>query len=352
MIVVYTVKDLGEWLIEGKDNGLSDEAISKVRAWAFVNNPNADPHSPAVAVLLDDDKIKGYAAVFPERFAGFLEKIYWGSTFFVDVSMRGRGCGIELLSTLQQELDGVYATTQTPGSSSAIFKKLGAAETWFTEYWIKLQRWNPGRGKHGLMKQFGNQIHASAIQCSRRIEKWCDSFRFHIEYCSFIDDEAYSFMKDNKRSDVFLRSKDMLNWMLAYPFLANVMLPHRIQSTKNYFSCYKRDFEQFAVKVFDESDRLVGFYIFKYETGEINLLYLYYLPESKDMVMASFYEHLLAKGCVRFRTTSGELVSFIKRHALPVLGITESRLNLCAPASFIVPQEATIQGGDGDMFVI
>ncbi len=352
MIVVYTVKDLGEWLIEGKDNGLSDEVISKARAWAFVNNPSADPHSPAVAVLLVDNEIKGYAAVFPERFEGFLEKVYWGSTFFVDASIRGRGCGIELLSTLQQALDGVYATTQTPASSSAIFKKLGAEETWIPEYWIKLQRWNPRRGKHGLMKQFGNQIHASAIRLSHRIEKWCDSFSFHLEYCGFVDEETYSFIKDNKRFDMLLRSKDMLNWMLAYPFLVNVMLPNRMKSSKNFFSCYKRDFEQCAVKVFDEGNRLVGFYIFKCETGEINLLYLYYLPEAEDMVMASFYEHLLKKRCVRLRTTNGELVSFMKRHALPVLGITESRLNLCAPKVFSVPRGATIQGGDGDMFVI
>lgn len=352
MIRIYSIQDLADWLVEGKNNGLSEMVISKPRAWAFVNNPCASPTTPAVAVLFEDDETKGYAAVFPERFEGVEPTIYWGSTYFVDESMRGKGCGVKILSELQNSLDGVYATTQTPVSSSAIFKKLGAQETWFPEYWIKLQKWNPNRGKRSLLKQCGNQLYASAVQHSKRIEKWCHSFRFRLEYCSFIDEETYAFIKDNKCNDLMLRSREMLNWMLAYPFLVNAVLPHRIQSPNNYFSCYKQDFEQYAVKVLDESNRLVGFYIFKYDAGEVNLLYLYYLPESENVVMASFFEHLMKMGSVRLRTTSGELVLFIKRNALPVLGIASSRLNFCAPATIGVPQGATIQGGDGDMFVI
>ena len=65
MIVVYTIKDLREWLIENKENGLSDKVISKTRAWAFVNNPCTSPTTPAIAVLFENDEMKGYAAVLP-----------------------------------------------------------------------------------------------------------------------------------------------------------------------------------------------------------------------------------------------------------------------------------------------
>jgi len=352
MIRIYSIQDVVDWLVDEKDNGLSAMIISKPRAWAFVNNPCANPTAPAVAVLFEDDEMKGYAAVFPERFEGVEPTIYWGSTYFVDESMRGKGCGVKILSELQNSLDGVYATMQTPVSSSAIFKKLGAQETWFPEYWIKLQKWNPKRGKHGLIKLFGNEFYSTFIQHSRRIGRWCDSFHYCLEYCGFVDDETYSFIKDNKRNDLMLRSKEMLNWMLAYPFLVNSALSHRLLPSKNYFSCNKQDFRQYAVKVFDEKGRLTGFYIFKCDSGEVNLLYLYYLPESEDMVMASFYEHLMKMGAIRLRTTSGELVAFIKRRALPILDIFESQLNFCAPATIGVPQGATIQGGDGDMFVI
>ena len=352
MIRVYTIQDLVDWLVDGKNNGLSEMVISKPRAWAFVNNPCASPTTPAVAVLFENNEMKGYAAVFPERFEGVGSTIYWGSTFFVDESMRGKGCGVQILSELQNSLDGVYATTQTPVSSSAIFKKLGAEETWFPEYWIKLQKWNPNRGKRSLLKQCGNQLYASAVQHSKRIEKWCHTFHYRLGYCSFIEEETYAFIKNNRRNDLMLRSREMLNWMLAYPFLVNVVLPHRIPSSKNFFSCYKQDFEQYAVRVLDESNRLVGFYIFKCDAREVNLLYLYYSPESEDGVMASFYEHLMKMGSVRLRTTSGEFVSFMKRNALPFLDITQSRLNFCAPSSFAVPKGVTMQGGDGDMFVI
>ena len=350
--MVFYVKDLADWLVDGKNNGLSEMVISKPRAWAFVKNPCASPTTPAVAVLFENDETKGYAAVFPERFEGVDSTIYWGSTYFVDESMRGKGCGVKILSELQNSLDGVYATTQTPVSSSAIFKKLGAEETWFPEYWIKLQKWNPNRGKRSLLKQCGNQLYASAIQHSRRIEKWCHTFHYRLEYCVFIDEETYAFIKDNRLNDLLLRSREMLNWMLTYPFLVNVVLSHRIYPSKNFFSCYKQGLGQYAVKVLNESNRLVGFYIFKCDAGEVNLLYLYYLPESEDMVMASFYEHLLKMGAIRLRTTSGELVAFIERHALPMLDISESRLNFCTSATIGVPQGATIQGGDGDMFVI
>lgn len=352
MIRIYSIQDLKHWLIDGNEDGLSEAIISRPRAWAFVNNPCADLTSPAVAVLFDDNEMKGYAAVFPESIAGFSEKVYWGSTYFVDESMRGKGCGVKILSELQNSLDGIYATTQTPVSSSAIFKKLGAEETWFPEYWIKLQKRNPKRGKHGLLKQLGNQLYSSSIQRSRRIGKWCDSFHYRLEYCSFIDDETYAFIKDNKRSDLMLRSKDMLNWMLIYPFLRSVVLPEKTFPNKNYFSCYKSDLNLYAVKVFDEKEALVGVYLFKYCEGEVNLLYLYFEDKARDLVMASVYEHLMKMGAVRLRTTNGEFVTFLKRHALPVLDITESRLNLCSPISFAVPPGATIQGGDGDMFVI
>ena len=61
MIRTYTIQDLAGWLIEGKENGLSEAVISKSRAWAFVNNPCANPTMPAVAVLFENDEMKGYA---------------------------------------------------------------------------------------------------------------------------------------------------------------------------------------------------------------------------------------------------------------------------------------------------
>lgn len=338
--------------MEGKDNGLSEVVIPKSRAWAFVNNPYFQPISPAVAVLFDEGEMKGYAAVFPERVEGISPTIYWGSTFFVDASMRGKGCGIKILSELQNSLDGVYATTQTPVSSSAIFKKLGAEETWFPEFWMKLQRNNPARGRHTWLKQGVNRFYASLFQKRKKLLRWCDSFHFRLEYCSFIDDKTYAFMKEHRGSDLFLRSKEMFNWMLRYPFLQNTVLEKELNPNQYYFSCNTSDFRQYAVRVLDVSGELVGFYVFKYSEGEVNLLYLYFAPDSREMVMASFYDHLLKLEAVRLRTTCQEVVSFFKRNALPIINMKESRLNFCAPNSLPVPEGSTIQGGDGDMFVI
>ena len=338
--------------MEGKDNGLSESVIPKSRAWAFVNNPYAQPMTPAVAVLFDEGEMKGYAAVFPERFEGISPTIYWGSTFFVDASMRGKGYGVKILSELQNSLDGVYATTQTPVSSSAIFKKLGAEETWYPECWIKLQRNNPARGRRTLLKQSVNRLYAFLFQKRRKMLRWCDSFHFRLEYCSFIDEKTYSFMKEHRGSDLLLRSKEMFNWMLRYPFLQNKVLDKELNSNQYYFSCNKSDFRQYAVRVMDVSCELVGFYVFKYSEGEVNLLYLYYAPDSREIVMASFYDHLLKLEAVRLRTTCKELVSFFQRNSLPVINMRESWLNFCAPNSLTFLEGATIQGGDGDMFVI
>ena len=352
MIRIYTIQDLVGWLIEGKENGLSEAVISKSRAWAFVNNPYAGPMTLAVAALFEEDEMKGYAAVFPERFEGVNPTIYWGSTYFVDASMRGKGCGIKILSELQNSLDGIYATTQTPVSSSAIFKKLGAEEKWFPEYWIKLQKNNPARGRLTLLKQGVNQLYGTLFQKRKKLLHWCDSFRFQIEYCSFVDDKTYSFIKEHRGKDLLLRSKEMFNWLLQYPFLQNVVLEKELISDSYYFSCNTSDYRQYAVRVLNVTGELVGFYMFMYREGEVNLLYLYYTQNSKEMVMASFYKHLLKVNAVRLRTTSLELVSFFKKNALPVINMRQSRLNLCAPKLLAVLEGATIQGGDGDMFVI
>lgn len=352
MVRIYTIQDVAEWLMEGKDNGLSETVISKPRAWAFLNNPYASPSMPAAAALFEEGEVKGYAAVFPERFEGINPMVYWGSTYFVDSTMRGKGCGIKILSALQESLDGIYATTQTPVSSSAIFKKLGAEETWFPEFWLKLQRNNPARGKHNWLKQGLNRVYAVLFQKRNRLMRWCDSFCFQLEYCSFVDDETYSFISNHRDTDLLLRSKEMLNWMLRYPFLQNRVLEKEVKPNSNYFSCQKSGFQQYAVKVMNNAGELVGFYIFKHCEGEVNLLYLYARAEFEEMVMASFYKHLLKMEIVRLRTTKLGLVSFFRRNALPVISMVESRLNLCAPKSLGVPEKATIQGGDGDMFVI
>jgi len=350
MIRIYSIQDFNDWLLDGKDNGLSERVISKRRAWSFVNNPHAVLSTPSLAALIDNDEIKGYAAVFPEHFVDFEQKIYWGSTFFVDDSMRGQGCGVKILSALQDTLDGIYATTQTPESSTAIFKKLGAQETWFSEYWIKLRKTNPAKGKNDLLKQLFNRCYA--FNKRKRTLHWCDSFDYRLEYCSFVDETIYSFIQAHRGNDLLLRSREMFNWILTYPFLQQVTLTNKTTTNENFFSCNKTDFKQFAVKVFDKGGQLVGFYIFKCCEGEANLLYLYYSPEAEDMVMASFYEHLIKLESVRLRTTSKPLVAFIKRHSLRVLAQKESRLNLCAPKMFPVPDSSSVQGGDGDMFVI
>lgn len=349
---VYTIQDLADWLMNGRDEGLSEAMISKPRAWAFVNNPYAGQSTPAVVALFEEGKMKGYAAVFPERFEGLAPTIYWGSTFFVDASMRGKGCGQKILSFLQDCLDGLYATTQTPVCSSAIFKKLGADETWFPEYWIELQRMNPARGKYPLLKQELNHIYALLLQKRKKVIRWCDSYQYELDYCSFVDDETYTFIRQNRGDDVLLRSQEMFNWMLRYPFLQNIVLGNKVKTTLNFFSCQKHDFKQYAVRVVDEMGGLVGFYVFKYSEGEVNLLYLYYKSEYKERVMASFCEHLLTMEVVRLRTTNSALVTFIKQNSFPVISLRETRLNLCAPKALTVTEKSTIQGGDGDMFVI
>lgn len=352
MVRIYTIQDVAEWLMKGKDNGLSETVISKPRAWAFLNNPYASPSMPAVAALFEEGEVKGYAAVFPERFEGIDPTIFWGSTFYVDASMRGKGCGVKILSLLQGELDGIYVTTQTPISSSAIFKKLGALETWFPEYWVELQRMNPSRGNYSLLKKELNHVYASVFQKRRKINRWYDSFHYQLEYCSFVDEETYAFIRQNRSNDVMLRSQAMLNWMLHYPFLQNAVLDNKVRTNLNYFSCQKRDFKQYAVRVMDEMGGLVGFYVFKYSEGEVNLLYLYYTSEYREMVFASFCDHLLKMEAVRLRTTNSELVSFIKQNAIPFISLRTTRLNLCAPKALLVSETATIQGGEGDMFVI
>ena len=352
MIRIYTIQDLANWLVEGKENGLSEAVIAKPRAWAFVNNPYASPSTPALAVLFEDDIMKGYTAVFPDRLKGIVPTNYWGTTFFVDESIRGKGYGAQILSALQDELDGIYSSTRTIPSSTAIIKKLGAEETWFPEYWIKLQKNNPLKGKYALFKQALNHLYAVLFQKRKKLFHWCDSFHYQVEYCSFIDDETYSFIQIHQGQDLFLRSKEMLNWMLRFPFLQNAVLDQRMRADLNFFSCNKSDFRQYAVRVLDETGKQVGFYMYKYSDGELNLLYLYYTNDSKEMVMTSFYYHLLKMGTVRLRTTHRELVSFIKKNSLPIISMIETRLNLCAPKSLIVPEGATIQGGDGDMFVI
>ena len=82
-----------------KDNNYTEEVhtslISNARALALIQNPCAEDSDPAIAIAYDEyDTAVGYTAVLADIWHG--KKIFFGTTGFIDASMRGKGVGTRL----------------------------------------------------------------------------------------------------------------------------------------------------------------------------------------------------------------------------------------------------------------
>ena len=90
---VYSVCELREWLINNRQNGLSEYAIAPTRAFALINNPCAKDEDPAIVVTSDGDRHIGYSAVFPDEYVkgNTIGRFFWGTTEWLEPDYRGKG---------------------------------------------------------------------------------------------------------------------------------------------------------------------------------------------------------------------------------------------------------------------
>lgn len=337
-IRIYTILDLKNWLSRGTGGGLSTFLISNARALALTQNPSAEDSCPAIAVAYEDNNAVGYTAVLADKWND--KNIFFGTTGFIDASMRGKGVGTRLYCAMMQACNNQWFASDSAPAALTISKKTGLGIYYFDRYYLSF-------AQTGSIK---SAIWAYLIQRANKkaLSKLNPSTR--LEVLRHIDDKTYAFIKQHAEKDIFHRSQAMLNWMLQYPFKASV--PADVAAYSDYeFTAALPQYNLYAFRILKEN-ALIGFAMFRLTMGDLTLLYLYKDDAYMSDVYASLVKHILNQRITRFRTFDKSLIDFYDRIGAKSMN-SKSRIqqvSLSVPTNVQIDPSLIIQGGDGDMF--
>lgn len=335
---IYTISELRNWLLRGEKVGLSTSLISNARAFAIIHNPYAKDTYPAIAVAYEGAKAVGYTAALVDQWRG--ETVFFGTTGYIDASMRGKGVGTRLYSTMMQACQNHWFASDSAPAALTISKKTGLGIYYFDRYYLSFEQ--AGRIKSTIkayMVQRANKKTMSNLKSSTR-----------MEVLRHIDDKTYAFISQHAEHDIFRRSQAMFNWILQYPFKA--CAPEDVAAYSDYeFTAALPQYTIYAFQILKE-DKLIGFAMFRINMGDLTLLYLYKDDAFTEDVYASLVKHILNQRITRFRTFDKGLIDYYDQAGAKSMN-SKSRIqqvSLSVPADVKIDPSQILQGGDGDMF--
>lgn len=342
---LYTITDLSEYLICNKSNGISDYMITHARAWALINNPSAKDDDLALVAVFDMDRPIGYTALFPDKLQKPLleAKYYWGTTQWIEPEYRGKGISAKMMLLMKEAINHRYLGLDSSAASCKLDQKQGYLISYYPRYFYV---WNKEQlGVIGRLKRM-------YVQCTnKKAIKRLRNYSYTNRFINYIDDFTYDFIRLHSQTNLFLRSKEMLNWQIHYPFVQVVTRDSHLEKEQCEFGAYVNSHKNDIVQVYYDG-KLCGVYILNIIDGACLVQYLYYEEDYKENVFASLAMNVLQSKVIRFRTFNKELFDFMGAHGIKNLNskFNIEQVSLTIPPDMEIDDSLAIQGGDGDMF--
>lgn len=338
-VKIYSIGDLKDRIVAGKENGLNSDCISNARAWAIINNPYARDEYPAIAVASVDDKIVGYTAVFPDMIGTRL--VFWGTTGFVSQEMRGKGLGTTMYSKMMHATNGQWLASDSAPAALKISIKTKLNVSFFERYYLNFKR---EKSLRSVLKYEYLKIR------NRRVLNSIDNGDVTLQIVKGIDDLTYEFICRHSQNYMFTRTKEMLNWILQFPFKAEA--PSELETYSSYdFTTAIEWYNIYAFRIIIDK-HLVGFAMFRNNMGELTLLYNYFDVNYKSEVFRVLSSHVLKQHPIKFKTFDSELISFFDETGIVSMNsrTRTQKISLSVPAEMHFDEKLKLQCGDGDMF--
>ena len=351
-IKIFTAKELRTWLYYNKPaEGLSESVITSARAAAIIHNPYIQDNEPVAAAVFDSKagttpgEPAAFTAAFPDKIG---DKTYhWFSTLWCHPAHQGKGYGLLAVGNLCEQFGAdscldMWGAPETVG----IFQFLGHNTTSFPEY-----RFEPKHIKRGNLKGEAaymlNNLHHLTRTLKKQHAPTTTPDNYTLKYVNHIDDDTYRFIRQHGGNDLFPRTQEMLNWILTQHFKHRTPIMDITPQT-NPFDDRDSRYWMGGVCVLRE-EQTVGFYILRNADSELSVKYLYYIPSHSDSVFLSIARHMDVLGNPSFSTRDRQLAEYISSlnrfDKETVIDVSFSY-----PNSFILPDTAVSQGGDGDGF--
>ena len=338
---IYTVKDLREWLENNRPaEGLSERVIAPTRAWAIVHNPYVKDEDAIVAAIFEEGELAAYTASFPDMLDG--KRVWWASTLYCYPKYTGKGYGLIVVGSLIEAHEPELTYDRWGAKETVeIFNHFGCQTTYTKRYHLTDKKIDA----HTLKGKFANCVQ----ELNKCLHQWpkASKANYTIQYASTIDDETYAFMTAHKRSDMWLREREMLNWIVKYPFYKRRELKDDSRESC-MFGDEAKVYEYKIAKVYVD-EQLHGVYVLRQHDDELSVVYLYYTYEKRYAVFDSMIDQIIVLRPKTFVTENEYLYEHAQIRLYFPKSETES-VSLSLPDNSKELAIFTLQLGDGDSF--
>ena len=345
----YIAKDVRDWIEDGSQNGLSEQIISLTRANALIHCPYVKDDDVLVVSAMDGEKVVGYTAIFPEHLERPEMWIATGTTLWVDPNYADDFVGYNLVQHLWQSYPNCAVIGSDVAKPAALIDKLLGAK--ICKYERSAFVFNRKIQVHSL-RNFGSLLlepfrkHRQRKAIQRILASIPNTIR--VIACDTIEAEAYQFIKEHSESDTFLRSREMLNWIIRFPFSTENPLPHRALK-RNQFSGQTASFCNYLLQIYD-ADTLIGIVMLGKRRTDMHVKMLYTDDAHLEIVYALVIEAMQHTNAEQLWSLYPQLNNIIASNQV-ALRDNNQQLLFTYPKDLKTLEPLVIQGIDGDMFV-
>lgn len=340
---LFTVQQVRDWLKTGVgERGLSEEVISRTRAWSIIHNPYAIDDLNIVSAIFVNDEVAAYTHLFPDESRG--ERMYWNTTLYCNPKYEGRGYAAIVIGQFCELYGERYFDLDAEPESIANLKFCGLDVEFVPQYILsgKLIR---GKGVKARLARLQERVRYAFTNRKSALIKAIKAADFSIKYTTSVDDEVYAFVKSHSTNDVFLRSQEMFNWILNYPLMQDTPIADRV-AFDSRFSSKKPGFRMIGVEVYKQH-QLIGFYILNECAKSMDVSYIYYDAKCENEVYLSIAEHILRFQSPQVMMSHEPLLQFMLRYK--IYAKCGKRMKAFShPKGFDYDMNKTMQSGDGD----
>lgn len=340
---LFTVQQVRDWLKTGvEERGLSEEVISRTRAWSIIHNPYATDDLNIVSAIFVNDKVAAYTHLFPDESRG--ERMYWNTTLYCNPKYEGRGYGAIVIGQFCELYGDRYFDLDAVPESIANLKFNGLNVEYVPQYILS------GKAiKGNTLKEKLARLQERLSKCiyshKRDLLKEIKTSAYTIKYAPCISDDVYAFIKAHSTNDVFLRSQEMFNWILNYPLMQDSPVESRVERDSE-FSSTRAGSQMYGVEVYVQT-KLVGFYILNICVKSMDVSYIYYEPKYAREVYLSIAEHILHFNSPKVMMSHRPLSEFLQCYKLYTKSSKRMK-SFSYPQGFAYDAFKEMQSGDGD----
>lgn len=345
----YTVQEIRNWLVHNQEvEGLSNQIIAPQRAWAIIHNPYVQDEDAILCAIFEDNIPVAYTAAFPELLKDENRLVWWFTTLYCHPSCQGKGYGIVVIGQLCELIgEGNFFDMDGAEETVSIFDYLGLKHNYIPRYNFAPKKINT----HTLKGKIANIINGLVQYRVRKnmsvLLRQIKSNDYELRYINHIDDLSYKFICAQSSNDAFVRTQEMLNWILTYPFMQETPITHRTNKSLE-FSSHVQQYTLQSVQVL-RNNQLVGLFIYRIMDGKFSLKYIYYLDMYKKDVFEAITEHYIDTHSFELQTTNGDFANWLQQYGIATKFFVDQQ-------SFSYPDwfakySRNVQQGDGDVFV-